>query len=84
MASDERPIVATKRTEEPVRAAVEWTHPMCDECWVTTQERGAIPYRMSEPEQETCCWCGRTTSSGIYRRADSRLLAHHPERGHGQ
>lgn len=67
---------------DPAGPRAEWTHPMCEDCWVTTQERGALPHRLVHPEAETCCWCGRPTSAGIYYRADSRRLAHHPEGGH--
>lgn|SRR5215472_698614 len=61
----------------------EWTHPMCEDCWITTQTDGRQPFRIRDPKPEACCWCGRATAAGIFMRADSTRLAHHPEHGHG-
>jgi hypothetical protein len=43
-----------------------WSHPMCDDCWSSRND--ATPYRMTEPDEEKCCYCGVMTSSGIYFR----------------
>ena len=50
-----------------------WNHPQCWDCW-TTEEGDRTPYRLKDPETETCCFCGRQTVSGIYRRRDPDLL----------
>ena len=54
--------------------ASEWTHSMCDICWLVVVEKEGEPER--EPvrlkgeflREGVCCWCGDTHMSGIYRR----------------
>lgn len=70
MSSERRP---------PRRMMSQWTHPICDDCWMEQN-----PYR--EPmrlklvdEVEACCWCGKVTESGIYLRADPTTVPLHEE-----
>lgn len=53
-----------------------WTQPMCDACWISERGRSAEPMRMTAPEIEQCAWCGRSTTSGIYVRADPTTVPH--------
>jgi hypothetical protein len=68
-----------------------WTHPQCEACWVQAEsvltDDGFLivrrPHRVIEPEIEACCYCGRPTIWGIYRRDDPAGLSHcrgHEER----
>ena len=55
----------------------QWTHPICDECWVGLNP-GREPFRFGNPEPENCCVCADETTDGIYFREDPRMLpAHH-------
>lgn len=56
-----------------------WTHPQCEACWIvaelTVANDGSTvyigkPHRLVDPEVERCCWCGKFTIVGIYRRHD--------------
>lgn len=53
---------------------------MCDECWPVHRGDRA-PVRVVEAEQETCCYCGGPTTSGIYVRDAPDVPGHcaHPE-----
>lgn len=44
-----------------------WTHAQCDNCW-NKRENTRIPTRLTDPDTESCCYCGIYTRSGIYRR----------------
>lgn len=55
-----------------------WTHCICSDCWGTIR-RGETPTRVRTPPAEACCWCGRTTRSGIYLRAEAGRLGHCPD-----
>lgn len=46
-----------------------WNQPVCDDDW-EQRNPGREPYRFSEEvrELEVCCYCGKTTRSGIYVR----------------
>jgi hypothetical protein len=46
-----------------------WTHPICVECYVA-REPGRAPIRVQDAPEETCCFCGKPTTDGIYCRAD--------------
>lgn len=49
-------------------------HTICEECW---RERNGprTPVRLRKPEPETCCYCWRSTASGIYvREAPEKVL----------
>ena len=58
----------------------EWRHHCCDDCWpkvaveVCGHPFAPEPFRLKEPEIETCCWCHGPTTSGIYVRADPAEL----------
>jgi hypothetical protein len=46
-----------------------WTHAICVSCWkLRNGERD--PVGLKDPEVETCCFCGKKTSSGVYVRFD--------------
>ena len=46
-----------------------WNQPICDHCW-TAREPNRVPVRVVYRQQHSCAFCGRTTQSGIYVRAD--------------
>lgn len=50
-----------------------WTQPKCEECW-HLEKPDRIPVRITTYPEERCAWCGQPTTSGIYVRADPRLL----------
>lgn len=52
-----------------------WTQAMCDRCWDLFNPR-RIPTRLLQPTEEICGVCGEKTTSGIYIRADPRLVPH--------
>ena len=51
----------------------EWTHAICYKCW-REREPGREPIRVTEPEDEACCYCGGVASAGIYRRDDPKKM----------
>ncbi len=54
-----------------------WTHPQCEACWVVRElhidQAGHMscrrPTRVVDPDAEVCCYCGKVTIVGIYRRS---------------
>ncbi len=48
-----------------------FTHAICDPCWAQ-HTRGRTPYRLTEPREELCCFCGSHTTSGIFVRQDPK------------
>ena len=50
-----------------------WTHSICDECWDRLNPERLSP-RSGMGAEETCCWCGDITVSGIYLRSDPAEL----------
>lgn len=52
-----------------------WTQPCCDDCW-RAQQPGRQPFRLREVDVEICAWCGVTTMSGIFVRADPATVAY--------
>ncbi len=52
-------------------------HPQCNICWFEEFGISQHPARIQRPVIESCCFCGRPTDSGIYRRV-SLLLRHCP------
>lgn len=50
-----------------------WTHTKCDSCWQAAEPE-RVPFRLRGAPAETCCWCGRQSTSGIYVREDPALL----------
>lgn len=48
-----------------------WTHAICVEDYENLTSNSAQDVdKMKDPEAEICCFCGRTTISGIYIRRD--------------
>ena len=41
-----------------------WTHAICDKCW--SDKNTTKPLRVNEGPRELCCFCGKSTDSGIY------------------
>jgi hypothetical protein len=56
-----------------------WNHAICNECW-KIEEPLREPVRVREDpndptdDQERCCWCGKMTASGIFKRSDPQAL----------
>lgn len=44
-----------------------WNQPVCDDDW-EKRSPGREPYRLEDPDPEICCYCGKSTRSGIYVR----------------
>lgn len=53
-----------------------FNHAMCDADW-TKRHPDRLPYRLIEPDEETCCYCGKPTRSGIYAREDPAAVPLH-------
>jgi|KBSSwiStaDraftv2_1062776.scaffolds.fasta_scaffold1418268_1 hypothetical protein len=61
-----------------------WTHPQCEACWIASETTivsyGTLeirrPHMLIGPGIEMCCYCGKPTIVGIYRRADPAMLEH--------
>lgn len=51
-----------------------WNHSICDDCWLH-RDPHRLPCRMTEPEPETCCFCGETHASGIYVRRNPEQMS---------
>ncbi len=43
-------------------------HPQCNICWFEEFGISQHPFRVLRPVIEACCFCGRPTESGIYRK----------------
>ena len=57
-----------------------WTQPCCDDDWIE-HHPGREPTRI-KPEfadEETCCYCGQVTVSGIYVRVNPHEVPHPSE-----
>ena len=54
--------------------SLSWTHAICAICWYR-KHPDKIPVRLKQRETERCCFCLRTTESGIYVRYNPQLLA---------
>lgn len=62
-----------------------WTQPLCDPCWADdygiVNDDGDVvglsrlPVRLVDPDPQTCCRCGRSTSGGIYVRVDPKTVS---------
>jgi len=46
-----------------------FTQPICRPCW-DQREPGADPVRIPDAPRETCAFCGKPSSAGIYTRVD--------------
>lgn len=58
---------------DPVKYS--WTQPACDDCWSFIYP-GRQPLRFKDPDPETCCRCGVSTTSGIYIPVDPATVEH--------
>jgi len=58
----------------------DWTHAICRRCW-KRREPERMPMCIVNPEEETCCFCGKKTNDGIYVR-ESPLRVKRWCRGH--
>ena len=56
----------------------DWNHPMCDDCWEAAEGPGRV--RVDDGPDETCCFCGAHTNSGITVRAAPGSLPYCPDR----
>jgi hypothetical protein len=54
-------------TEHTTQSRYSFSQPVCFDCWYRLHGDWE-PTRLREPEDETCCHCGRATLSGIYVR----------------
>lgn len=51
-----------------------WTQPICVTCW-NIHNPNRLAHTMAEVcETETCCYCGKPTTSGIYVREDPKAV----------
>lgn len=50
-----------------------WTQPICDPCWIS-RHPARPSTRLLSPDAETCAFCGRQTTSGIYVRVDPKTV----------
>ncbi len=71
------------KVKEPTKAVSpyphpesKWTHPICRRDYAV-MEPNREPVKVKGWELEICCWCGDTTVSGIFYRADPDVV--HPE-----
>ncbi len=44
-----------------------WSHSCCIDCWIVRQP-GRIPCRVKNGEAEVCCFCGNSTTDGVFVR----------------
>lgn len=56
--------------EEIVPTKLSWTQPVCDPDWF--KDSKDEPHRIVAEYRtwEKCCYCGKPTQSGIYKRVD--------------
>lgn len=52
-----------------------WTQPACAGCFAR-HNPGRHPLLFTDPDNETCCYCGTPTTSGIYVRVDPTTVDH--------
>lgn len=52
-----------------------FTQPICNDDW-EEQNPDRDPTRLTEPNEEVCCFCGALTKSGIYIRVDPTTVQH--------
>lgn len=51
-----------------------WNHAICWKCW--REQRGnEEPCRVKDDTAHACCFCGKSTASGIYVRKDPGQVA---------
>jgi len=46
-----------------------WNHAICRMCW-GLKHGPREPVRVIPPKEETCCYCGESTTASIYTRDD--------------
>jgi hypothetical protein len=51
-----------------------WTHNACLACYEALYP-GREPVVLRNPRTETCCFCGQSTTSGIYVRYNPKELS---------
>lgn len=52
-----------------------WTHSICQKCWnEKNPDREPVHLKEEFASQEACCFCGESTSAGIYVRFDPLQL----------
>ena len=47
-----------------------WTQPVCEDDWFERDDREPNRIRAEYRSEEKCCYCGKPTQSGIYKRVD--------------
>lgn len=52
-----------------------WTHAVCEACWQYLHPNRR-PVRVKDSGRARCCYCGRSTVSGIFVRDDPGLTPH--------
>lgn len=50
-----------------------WTHVICEVCW-SKREPGRVPHQVMDDDPQRCCFCGASTSAGIYVRENPTNL----------
>jgi hypothetical protein len=60
----------------------DWTHAICEVCWAE-RYGDQIASRVTPPEIEHCCYCGRHTTSGRYVRDDPNAIDGHEDHKRG-
>jgi hypothetical protein len=45
-----------------------WNHPQCYLCWYKFEGTLREPTCVAADDAKPCCYCGRITTAGIYRR----------------
>jgi hypothetical protein len=56
-----------------------WTQPICEDCWERFFPHKGEPVRLIDKEPERCAWCGQVTLSGIYVRAHPDVVTYPTE-----
>lgn len=57
--------------------APSWTQGCCGACWIERYPGlKPTPLLPEHREEETCCFCGKATMSGIYVRVDPAKVDH--------
>lgn len=51
----------------------QWTHNICSVCW-GKQHADREPCKILTMIAETCCFCGRLNTDGIFTRYNPKLL----------
>jgi hypothetical protein len=74
-AAEIRAVIAKTRGTDITGGSNRWTHNICETCWhAISPDREPCALKSEYAKEETCCWCGKTTKSGIYVRADPQSV----------